>query len=874
MTTHLPYSKEEIYSDYWGCVDSTIQKYSFKDFIVTKNKRMTFGDVDVLSRQIAEAISQINPPPATGVGIYLKDPCLVIPCMIGIMKSGNYVVVMDVTAPEQVQRSIIQDAGITLVISNTKNLDNARTTLGNQIQFINLDALDPNCDPDIKSAKYSCDEIAQILFTSGSSGKPKGAIKDYRFHVHAVYIHSKSFDYQPEDRLLQLSSFTFSGILNAVFAALLIGYSIYYYDIPEDGLASLPDWINENKISLYHSTPSIFRSIYSSLKPGIAFPTVRIFSLGGEKRLKSDLLSARKIFPGMSIVRLGYTGTEMHSVTVGMYPLEELLKMEVLPSGTPYEDVYLEIWNEEGKPVPRGEEGEIVVYSQSLARGYINNPELTRQKFIPDLDHPGWQRFKTGDLGKILNNDQLVHLGRIDNMTKIRGIRIELDTLEGLISTYPGVSQAVAKVFEDKKGSKKLVCYFVPETGSLISSADMRRYLAARLPSQQLPNFFISLDTLPLTSTGKLAKNELPTPSFSRPAMAVPYQVPTNTLESKLVAIWEECLGIQGVGVLDDFFDLGGDSLVAVFMFSAIEDSLGKSLPVSTLLNAPNIHELAMILADDTKLDSHPTLIPVNPNGKRDPLFFIPGKGGYPLRIRHLSKKVDPDTPVYAFQYAFSANPSKTTPTLEILAAQFFIEIKNLPHSDSVTLVGESMGGLIAYEIGRLMVSSGSKPPLIVLLDTYMSQNEAPDLYHDRKLLPYYAMLIKKHSLIWVNSDWEGKKEYLRFYRKSLLTKAMHHIRGHFFKPLKKKRDLLMKKIKQTEVQNVHLTMNYTAKPYPGRVLLVKATRGVESQDYAYGWESAQVGQLIVESLDCYHGSMLFEPAVSELAKIIQSHIK
>ncbi len=262
-------------------------------------------------------------------------------------------------------------------------------------------------------------------------------------------------------------------------------------------MAGLPEWIRQQDITIYQSTPTVFRSLVSILDPNEEFPSVHTINLGGEKRLGKDIQAIRKHFPGLERIRLGFAATETYSVSYTMFPVDYDFDQENLPSGKPCEDLKVFIWDEAGNPLPPGEEGEIVVYGDALARGYINNPQLTKERFIPDPDHPGWQYFKTGDLGKLLPDGQLVHLGRLDNMVKISGIRIELDSLENHMLSYPGIIQVASKVIEDQSGNKKLAAYYMAEKGIEIPISDLRKHLAERLPLHGLPHYLIGLAELP-----------------------------------------------------------------------------------------------------------------------------------------------------------------------------------------------------------------------------------------------------------------------------------------------------------------------------------------------------------------------------------------
>jgi thioesterase domain-containing protein len=292
------------------------------------------------------------------------------------------------------------------------------------------------------------------------------------------------------------------------------------------------------------------------------------------------------------------------------------------------------------------------------------------------------------------------------------------------------------------------------------------------------------------------------------------------------------------------------------------------------LLTAATIRQLANIIEAKNEIRPDLPLIPIKTSGDKSPLFFIPGKGGYPTRIRHLARKFTSDIPVYAFQNTLSEQTRSLPYTLEYVAEQYLNEIKKVHPQGTFTLVGESMGGIICYELAQQSIRFGYPPPLLVLLDTYIDKKSVPDQYRAHQRWQFYKMLIKKHTSIWFSSNWQGKKEYLEFYKETFFEKTKRFLARRVEKRLAKIPQIFPEKYKRIEQNNWRAGNAYVPKPYPAQVILVTASRGPESNYFAHGWDKVGIKELVIQNLDCYHGSILFEPAVSELAKIIQSHIK
>jgi thioesterase domain-containing protein len=418
-----------------------------------------------------------------------------------------------------------------------------------------------------------------------------------------------------------------------------------------------------------------------------------------------------------------------------------------------------------------------------------------------------------------------------------------------------------------------LASYFAAEKGVQVPISDLRKHLAERLPLNQLPHYLIALDEFPLTVSGKVAINQLPPPKMVRPSLSNDYVPPTDELEKRLVIIWEAQIGISGIGVTDDFFEVGGDSLIGALIFAVIEESLGKNLPVSTLLTAATIRKQADLIRHNKGQNFSP-IIPINPKGDHAPLFFIPGKGGYPTRIRHLAKKINPQTPVYALQDLIVGQAGQAYPTIETIASFYLDEIKKLyPHGPYV-LVGESLGGKVAYEMAQQLLKTGEKASALVMLDTYNMEESMSKGHLERKDVPYYAMLIRKHLNILLKSDRQGKMDYLRFYQEIGRQKVERFLRRYRGKSKKATPIALPVNILQLEKANRQAIRKYRVLPYPGRVILFKAMRGPASKNPTNGWNRVSLGELVIHSLDCYHGSILFEPAVSRVAEVLQSYIE
>lgn len=866
--TRLHFSRDELLRDFWGSITKSIARFPDKEFIVTPEGHLTYRDADRQANSISSALSKKNLGDGFGVGLFLKDNLKFIPAMLGGIKSHNYVVPLDVTFPEVTIKQMVEAASIRVILTDGTHLPLIRAMIGPETVVMNLDEIDLDAGAEYPLAQYGPDDWVQILFTSGSTGEPKGAIETYRYLAYAAYLKATAFQYEYSDRLLQLSSFTFAGQHTHLFGALMTGMTLCYYNVREDGFVGLADWMRQEKITIYNSTATVFRSLTSVLRQGEQFPSVRLVHLGGEKMFAADLEAFKRYFPNLQSVRFGFASTETQSVALNILPADYKFDTEILPAGRPTEGVKILIWDEAGRELPKGEEGEIVIHSDTMASGYVGNPVLTRQRFIPDLNNPGFQFFRTGDAGKLLPDGQLVHLGRIDRMVKLKGVRIEPDSIESQIMAYPGILQAACNVFEDRRGSKKLAAYFTTEPGIQIPVSDLRDFLRVRLPAALIPHYFMHLENLPRTHTNKIDRGQLPLPNLQRPVLPNPYIPAANELEAALVKIWEEEIGIEGIGVTDDFFDVGGDSLIGVTLFIRIEQDLGKDLPVSVLVKASTIRKQAEIIRDERTSRDFSPVIAIHPEGSSAPLFFVPGKGGYPTRIRHLAGKIHRDTPIFALQDLSIQQHRRPLRSIEAMAAFYLNELRKVAPRGPYVLMGESMGGKVAYEMACQLVKAGEQVPILVLLDTYLT-----DSPFEESGWSYYRMILKKHWTVLRTSGPQGRLDYLKFYRETLFQKLTGYIRQRDASKQKRRESGRFEEITRIRESNLTASSRYRPGSYPGRVILLKALRGSLRDQPANGWDQVQTGELVIHPIDCYHGSILFEPAVSGLAEIMNQYL-
>jgi thioesterase domain-containing protein/acyl carrier protein len=382
-----------------------------------------------------------------------------------------------------------------------------------------------------------------------------------------------------------------------------------------------------------------------------------------------------------------------------------------------------------------GVPGELYIGGIGVAKGYLNRPELTAEKFIPNPfdssptsptspispispTFPTGLLYKTGDLARFLNDGNIEYLGRIDNQVKVRGFRIELGEIEAVLSQYSEVQSTAVIVREDTLGDKRLVAYVVLAPNSPATSNELRQFLANQLPAYLVPNTFVILDSLPLTPNGKCDRRSLPAPN-DQARKNIQKIAPRNVVELQLTQIWSEVLGINEIGVEENFFELGGHSLLAVRLINCIEQKLDKKLPLTSLFQNGTIASLAQLLAQETTQLTHSPLIPIQSQGNKTPFFAVHPIGGNVLCYADLAYYLGTDQPFYGLQALGLQETEKPVSSIEEMATVYIKEIQTIQASGPYYLGGWSMGGVIAFEMAQQLSSQGQTVALLSLIDSY-----------------------------------------------------------------------------------------------------------------------------------------------------------
>lgn len=618
------FSKDEIEQSISDCFERQAHKHPNRLAVQTEKHRLSYRDLNQTANRIARAVLAQNTEQEAPIALLLEHDAPLIATILGVLKTGRIYVPLDPSFPHARNAYILEDSQAGVIITGNKHLALAGSLAANRQQVINIDEIDGLLPGEDLGLSIPPDRLAYILYTSGSTGQPKGVVQNHRNILYVVVRYGSGLRIIADDRLSLLPSCSVTASVSNIFGALLNGAALFPFDVKERGVADLADWLIENEISVYRSVPTVFRHFANTLNGEQTFPKLRLIRLGGEQLYKQDMeLYQRHFSPGCILIN-GCGTSEMSNVWQYTIGKNTRITEDRVPVGYPLEGVEFSLLDDLGNEVACGEAGEIVIKSRYLSPGYWRKPEITQTTFKPDPDDPSQRLYHTGDLGYRLADGCLVHIGRKDFQVKVRGYRIEAGEVERALLDLPAIKEAVVVARDDCHGDKRLIAYFVSNEEQPPPAHELRSLLAAKLPEYMMPSAFVLLEALPLTPNGKINRLALPAPEEMIAETEKASMPPRTRLEETLSAIWAGVLKREQIGIHDNFFELGGHSLLATQLLSRVRDVLELELPLHELFKAPTVAGLAEGIerAHRQERDLSSSLMPDASRDKGIPLSF------------------------------------------------------------------------------------------------------------------------------------------------------------------------------------------------------------------------------------------------------------
>ncbi|MEH1848674.1 MAG: amino acid adenylation domain-containing protein [Nostoc sp.] len=573
--------------------------------LIFDNQQLTYRELNNQANRVAHYLQKLGVKPEVLVSICMeRSPAMVIG-LLAILKAGGAYLPLDPTYPKERLGFMLADAQASVVLTQQHLVKELPPC---QAQVVCIDGDWEEDDHENPVSHVIANNLAYVIYTSGSTGKPKGVLIEHDNVVRLLSTTQAQFNFNTRDIWTLFHSIAFDFSVWEIWGALLYG----------GRLVIVPYWVSRSpeafynllcteQVSVLNQTPSAFRQLIAaeaSINTDREI-ALRLVIFGGEAL---EIQSLKPYFErhGDQCPQLvnmyGITETTVH-VTYHQLTVADLEQKCGSLIGRPIADLQVYILDKNQQPVPVGIMGEMYVGGAGLARGYLNQPELTAQRFITDFlsTQPGRRLYKTGDMIRYLPNGSLEYLGRIDHQVKIRGFRIELGEIEAALAKHPAVREVVAIAWEDKLGEKSIIAYVVFSHTSAPSISELRTHVLELLPEYMIPSAFVVLDALPLTPNGKVDRRALPDPQGLRPELTAAYEAPKSDIEQAIATVWQEVLHIEKVGVNDNFFDLGGNSLLIVQVNNKLRKLFNQDLSIVEIFQNPTISSLAGYLSENSQ---------------------------------------------------------------------------------------------------------------------------------------------------------------------------------------------------------------------------------------------------------------------------------
>lgn len=728
------------------------------------------------------------------------------------------------------------------------------------------------------------DDLAYIAFTSGSTGQPKGVMGRHGPLTLFTSWAVDRFGLNESDRFCMLSGLAHDPLHRDIFTPLQLGGTVC---IPDSDIIESPErlrgWFIAQDITVANLTPAMSQ-VLTDGDVHEPIPSLRYSFLVGDVLTRRDVARLKNLAPSITCVNL-YGSTETQRA-VGYYLAssekdQPSRDRDVLPLGKGISDVQLLVLNSRRQLCGIGELGEIYFCSPHLAKGYLGDEQLTRERFItnPFTNDARDRLYRTGDLGRYLPEGNVEHAGRADRQIKIRGFRIEPAEIEAALAQHPRVREATIIASRSPTGiasgpntEKKLIAYVVPEEGEAVDACGLREYLAGELPQFMIPSSFVSLETLPLTPNGKLDRAALPQPGADD-LKADEYTAPRSLKEKELVELWQEVMSLERISINDNFFELGGHSLLAVRLFALIEKRFGKRLPLATLFQAPTIAQLAASLEDD-KASRWTSIVPIQPAGSHPPFFCVHAVGGNVLEYYDLTRHLGTDQPFYGLQ-SRGLNGDEPHTTIEEMAAYYLKEIRELQPRGSYFLGGRSLGGIIAYEMACQLRVDREEVALVALLDSYpVGFDKTSGNASVRARGSRFAQRVGAHFSNIRSLPLRERISYITNKSKYGSVRIKSRAWRAIYRALKGIGRDLPKALRDVEEFNWLAAHQFRPRRYDGRVTLFWASQDLRAKfDMIEGWKALAHAVDIVE-IPGTHLDIIKEPHVAELGERLRRSLE
>ena len=834
------------------------------------DRQWTYREINLRANQLARRLQKQGVHPDTSVGFCIERSAEMIIGLLGILKAGGNYVALDPSWPDERLAFILRETQAPLVLTTAAfhpRFEKAKVALFS----IDRDSgpIDSEESGDLRSGTTP-ENLAYISFTSGSTGEPKGVCVPHRAVIRLVR-NTNYARFTSEETFLQLAPLPFDASTFEIWGALLNGARLAIYPPQALSLGELGEVLRKHRVTTLWLTAGLFQQMVELRIDDLR--GIRQLLCGGDVLSVTAVCKALEALPGCVLIN-GYGPTENTTFTC-CHRITAAPAGRSIPIGRPIANTTVYIVDRHMQPVPIGVPGELCAGGAGLARGYLNSPELNAEKFMPDpfSSDPGARLYRTGDLARYLADGTIEFLGRMDRQVKIRGHRVEHGEIETVLRSHPGVKDCAVIARPGPDGVNLLVAYAVPKADAGLTPQDLRNFLARKLPEPLIPSAFTMLATLPLTPNGKLDQHALQAIDIARPSEKASEAIsPRNAIEHGVARIWERVLSRSSVSVREDFFTVGGHSLLSLRLLAQIREEFGVKIPAQRLFETPTIEGLAACISEQATPSAPEAatwnfLVPIQRGESSvSPLFLVPGGWGGEIEFlvyAELSRHLAPSLPIWGFKARGAGSAEPPHASVSEMAADYLAELRAIQPHGPYFIAGECVGGVCAYEMACQLQEAGEHMALLMLFDTTVPAQSHVHEYLQNESLKTSAEVCET-----------GMHRRIRHHLEKMSGLSI----GGKFEYLLKKATGRESAIAIAEAPSVEqyprgqkdypvTLMGHTLRPYRGTVTLLLDEESSRLHG-SFGWENAGIGKLETHTLPGDHISYIRDQAPTAAAKM------
>jgi amino acid adenylation domain-containing protein len=840
--------------------------------VVFGEERLSYDQCNRRANRIAWRLREHGVGPGTLVAIMMDKSLDLVPAVLGVVKAGAAYIPVDPNYPADRMQFMLADANPKVLLTHAVHLTGLPPSTTEVLAIDAPGMLDAMGEENPPSCARG-EDLAYIIYTSGSTGQPKGAMIANRSLVSAFYAYERAYRLPELHAHLQMASFSFDVFTGDLIRSLLAGAKLVLcpIEVVVDPPA-LYDLMVRERIDMAEFVPATASLLFEHAeREGQRLDFMRLVVVSSEAWRNEKYAFFKRLCGADTrlVNSYGLTEATIDSTWFEPAPDAELVPGRFVPIGRALENTTVYVLDENLEPQPIGVAGELCVGGVAVAQGYLNRPELTAERFVPDpfSAQPGARLYRTGDLARWLPDGTVDFLGRTDRQIKIRGFRIEPGEIESVLERDPGVRGAAVTDRTDAGGHARIVAYLVPADPDRPPAADaLRTRVAEHLPAYMIPAAWVVLDALPVTPNGKVDLDALPEPEFDRSAAADAFVAPRTDAERRLAEIWGELLDVQEIGVNDNFFALGGHSLLAVRLFAEIERRLGVRIPLAALFQTATIAGLAELVDAERNGgldDQFSSIVPMAAgDSDRPPLFIISWVDGELLGYHGLAVHWK-GTPLYGLVARGVDGTSLPISTIEEIAAYYLEQMRRVQPHGPYYFGGFCFAGIVAYEMAGQLQAQGEEVGMVALLDSY---------WHGSRRPTRLQMEREKWAAFW-DADLRGKAQWVRHRLMRLRNRIRTEI--YFRSGSMAIRTMAMTgRVRRREgwnlvtVAGAKAARNYVPRPSEVRLDFFRAQTGPSSEPTP--WEGLARGGVTLRQVigpEMSHITMLKEPGVRTLAR-------